>query len=408
MTENCVILNHVGVAVMFLTFSKIRQQADQMIELEAYEDEMDAADFRSGDSDLNADGVPDNLSAAQSKVHKQLLGPKMMSVDDEADAMVEAAVNRNRNRNKESITSFSQNPLDQPSTDAAKDTGSGDSQISELKYMSRQTATPSSMNKSDDAPDHPFSPSCSAPPPEDRPPTLDEEIHPLRTDSELSEKGDTKSAQSGSGTGASAAVKPADNKLSANNVSGLSQSVEECLPQVRANRSRSISRRNSISRSRRVSISGREYSRRGSMDMVTVELWRADVAQRFSWVPGCLWSFWYRQDPMIEPGSNPPVEMEPLQFDNSVGHFIAHPHFGNTINLCIVLNVVFMSMEYFEQPDSWTTMIEWAEVAFFFIFLGELIMKWIGRLPFPAHLLAPSLNINVTARSLLSHPLSSA
>ena len=86
------------------------------------------------------------------------------------------------------------------------------------------------------------------------------------------------------------------------------------------------------------------------------------------------------------PGSDPPIMIEPLQFDSSVGRIISNPQFGNAILMCIVTNCVFMSMEYYEQPDSWTDMIAWAEVAFFFIFLSEMIVKWIGSLLLP-HLL---------------------
>jgi len=139
------------------------------------------------------------------------------------------------------------------------------------------------------------------------------------------------------------------------------------------------SRRSSINpnNSRRRSIS---RTRRGSMvgNVQTVETWRQDISERFAWIPGCLLSFWYRQDPTIELDSDPPRCIEPLQFDNPVGHVIAHPYFGNSINLCIVVNCVFMSMEYYEQPQHWTDMISWAEVAFFFVFLGEMITKWIG------------------------------
>lgn len=98
-----------------------------------------------------------------------------------------------------------------------------------------------------------------------------------------------------------------------------------------------------------------------------------------------LWllSVWRNQDPMVDMNSPPapaPREkfMEPYQWDNKCGRIISQIWFESSIQVAIVINIVFMAMEYHNQPDGYGSMLQAMEVVFCFVFVGEMILKMTG------------------------------
>ena len=249
---------------MFLTFSKIRQQADQIIELEDYND-ADDADFMHDDSedDESSPMLSDTPQSPQSlEINTEAQGARMAWTNqssmgkssnqliDECD-VVDAAYFSTQPR--------SLPPSPQLSPSPASYCGGDFAQLSAAERLQERRLGTDGTNAGD------------------------ADAH-----------GEGQSSVSQSGTGSATNVRPAEDVEI-----GSNGNAEEFLPRVRAV-SRAASRRVSVARSRRVSINGR--SRRGSVSMRSVEMWRRDIEVRFSWVPGWLWSFWYRQDPMFEPG----------------------------------------------------------------------------------------------------------
>ena len=263
---------------MFLTFSKIRQQTDQIIELEDYND-ADDADFMYDDSkdDESSPMLPDSFQSPQSReAHSAMMAwtnqssmgkPSNQLIDESHPCnqcnVVDAAYFSTQQRSLPSSPQLSPSPASYRVGDFAQ--LSAAERLQERRSGQDGTAGPADA----------------------------------RADA------GTQSTVPQSGTGSSTAIRPAEDVEMGSNGNaedvemGSNDNAEEFLPRVRAV-SRVASRRVSIGRSRRVTINGR--SRRGSMSMRSVEMWRRDLEVRFSLVPGWLWSFWYRQDPMVEPG----------------------------------------------------------------------------------------------------------
>ena len=102
-----------------------------------------------------------------------------------------------------------------------------------------------------------------------------------------------------------------------------------------------------------------------------------------SWFGLWLLHIWRSQDPMIDRQTPPPDQprdrfIEPFQWDNYWGRIISTTTFEATIQVLIVVNIVFMAMEYHGQPHDYEVMLKVMEVFFCFVFVVEMLMKMKG------------------------------
>lgn len=214
----------------------------------------------------------------------------------------------------------------------------------------------------------------------------DSSPNPLRDP--VSAKSDTVAscspAQRGVGFGASVAPDNSSPNPLRDRLHGGTESDQQRPVNRRSSR---FTRREDVRRpSQMFMTGGGQRSRRnsGSMDVSNfpcLQEWREEMESNYPSIPGCLWSLWYHADPMISTDSDPPslviCDGVPV-FDNPVGHLITNFWYMNFINISILLNVIIISMSYHKEPGWWTSMLEWAEVGFFCIFMAEMVLKCIG------------------------------
>lgn len=119
----------------------------------------------------------------------------------------------------------------------------------------------------------------------------------------------------------------------------------------------------------------------------SVGMWRARIMRN-----SCFWQsgfgrgllyMWYRQDPVVDHEDPPPPAertkfVEPYEWSNPAGKILASTPWEVFISTCIMVNTMTMSMGYYGMSDEYARMLMDFEIIFFFIFFGEMQLKFIG------------------------------